>query len=63
MFMAVTTERNKLTINPYSVRVDGDEFIISRSGHSGQNRYTFDGMLIEDGLNDDRLNNAIAEKW
>lgn len=63
MFMAVITERNKLTINPYSVKVDGDEFIITRSGHSEQNRYTYDGMLIEDGLSDDRLNSAIAEKW
>ena len=63
MFMSVTAERNRLTINPYSVKVDGDEFIITRSGHSEQNRYTYDGMLIEDGLNDDRLNSAIAEKW
>jgi hypothetical protein len=61
--MAVIAERNKGTINPYSVKVDGDEFIITRTGRNGQNRYTYDGMLIDDGLADDRLNAAIAEKW
>ena len=63
MLMSVTAERNKGTINPYSVKVDGDEFVITRTGRNGENRYTYDGMLIEDGLNDDRLNSAIAEKW